>query len=425
MSDGKSKKGRYGTIVSDPTSLTGSASMSLEDGGATHVKNDSLSRIMSSSKLTPEIPSVPMQLFNLVMDSKLNALLLLLPFAMFSEWFSWGDGMVFATNFLVLIPLAAMLGTLTEDLALHSNPSIAALINVTFGNATEMIISIVALRAGAFDVIRYSLMGSVLGNMLLVLGCSFIAAGVKFSSSEYNLHAVNTYGSVLLLSSMSFVIPSTFQIMNGTDGLLALSRELAVCSIFMYAAFLSFQLVTHKHVFDDDDNEGEEEEEYPQFSFVFGVVLMGIVGTIISVCSDYLVESIDGTVHSWSLSRHFIGVILIPIVGNAAEHVAAITQAYKGNLDISFGIAIGSSIQIACFVVPFTVLTAWACGLPLTMNFHPFATCIVFCSVVVLNTLTTTGRCHWLNGVMLLLAYVMLSLAYLHMPDSPPEKMAP
>ena len=373
----------------------------------------------------PEDPgSVLVQCKRLMLCSKLNVLLVFIPFAFLSHAFGWSNVAVFFLNFVIIIPLAAMLGDFTEDLAMRSNEAIGALINVTFGNATEMIISVFALRAGLFDIIKQSLIGSVLGNMLLVLGCSFLAGGVKRSQATFNTTAANVYCSLLLLSVMSFIIPTAFvQLHTNAVDILHVSRQISVVTFLTYVAYITFQLVTHKNLFDGDEGDKpkaedeEEEDEEPQFSFWFAFVGMGVATVLLSLGSDYIIGSIEGAAREWGVSKHFMSVILLPIVGNAAEHATAVTQGYKGHMDIALGVAIGSSIQISSFVVPFMVLVAWAMGLPLDMNFHPFSTAILFASVVTTNSLVMDGKSHWLEGLMLLSAYMMLMIAFIYAPD--------
>eukprot|EP00760_Papus_ankaliazontas_P002871 PhM_4_TR11307/c0_g1_i1/m.46962/K07300/chaA, CAX; Ca2+:H+ antiporter len=378
------------------------------------------------------------QVKKLCMGSKLNVLLFAVPLGFLSAAGDWSEAATFTFNFMALIPLAAMLGDFTEDLALRSNEAIGALINVTFGNATEMIISIFALKAGMYDIIKQSLAGSVLGNMLLVLGCSFLAGGMREKQHRFNATAANVYCSLLLLSTMTFVVPTAFvQLHPNQDQILHVSRLIALISLSTYCAYIGFQLITHKFLFDgkgehhphhaqpiseeagaqDNDDDDDDDDEEPQFTFWFAFVGMGVVAVLISFCSDFIVGAIEGTAKEIGMSKHFIGVILLPIVGNAAEHATAVTQGYKGNMDISLGVAIGSSIQVSAMVVPFIVIVAWMIGAPLDMNFHPFSVAALFVSVVTTNSLVVDGKAHWLEGLMLLSAYAILCVAYFYAPD--------
>jgi len=372
------------------------------------------------------------QLRRLLVSSKLNVLLVFVPFGLMAGYFKWSNLASFFLNGLALIPLAAMLGDFTEDIAKRSNEAIGALINVSFGNATEMIISIFAMKAGLFNIIKQSLVGSVLGNMLLVLGCSFLAGGLRSSQTKFNKTAANIYCSLLLLAIMSFIIPTAFVQLHGSvKDILMVSRQIAIVTFLTYCAYIAFQLVTHKSLFDgigdsdkDDKNEEKKEgdeddddDDEPEFSFLFAIVGIGIVAVLISIGSDYIVDNIEGAAREWGVSKHFMSVILLPIIGNAAEHASAVTLAYRGRMDLALGIAIGSSIQISSFVVPLMVLVAWVMGLPLDMNFHPFSTTILFASVLIVNSLVVDGKSHWLEGLMLISAYLMLIIVFVYAPD--------
>ena len=360
----------------------------------------------------PRTPSsYTSQLWEITTDSKINVLFVFLPFVLFPV----GSSIVtFVTSLLVIMPLANTLGILTEDIALSQSTAIATLINVTFGSATEFIINLALMSAGEFDLIQYSLLGSVLSNMLLDLGMSIVIYGLRPSSPNMNFNpqAVRVYSSVLMLMSFAFFVPMTVVLVHNID-VIGMSRQIALVLCVMYITYLVFQLRTHADMFATSD---DVEYYASRFSLSVCFVCMAVLACLLSVASNAFVSNIETTIEHLHLTRHFIGVILIPMVGNAPEHVSTTTQAYKGNLDISFGIAIGSSIQISCFVVPLLVLIAWAFGQPLSMNFQPFSTIIMFVSVIVLNQnlRTTTGTCHWLNGALLMFSYAMLCIAFLH-----------
>lgn len=348
---------------------------------------------------------------------QLKVLLLGVPLAVGSKALGLAPGLSFLAAFCGLIPLAALLGDFTEDLAKRSNDVIGALINVTFGNATELIISIMALRYGMLDVIKLSLIGSVLGNMLLVLGSAFVLGGYYTHDMTFNSDAVNTYGPLLTLSMLSFAIPSLYTAMHGetkrdVETSLIISREIALLMCFTYCCYLVFQLYTHKQLF--DSSEEDEEEEETEFSWAFGILGMAVVSILISILSDILVETLQHAAIQWHLPKQFIGIILVPIVGNAAEHSSAIVFATKNRLDISVGVALGSAIQIAMFVMPVLVVVGWIMGIPLDLNFHPFLTGAAVLSVLVAINVTSDGKTNWLEGVMLLVAYLMVAIVFIH-----------
>lgn len=373
----------------------------------------------------------------------MKLLMLAAPVALFGQGYVSND-IVFFASFLGLIPFAALLGDFTEDLALRSNDVVGALFNVTFGNATELIISIMALRAGMIDVIKLSLIGSVLGNMLLVLGTAFLLGGLKYKDMTFNSDAVNTYAPLLMLSMMGFVIPSAYWAStspnefhsgrHGVDVILAVSRQIAVVMAISYIGYLFFQLRTHKHLFDahgtpqianplsptsaereemeEAEEEEEEEEETPNFTFMFALIGLAVASIIISFLSDCLVDTLTDAAEAWNLPKQFIGIILVPIVGNAAEHASAIFMAARNKLDISVGVALGSSIQIAMFVMPVLVIIGWIVGVPLDMDFHPFLTITTTLAVIVVQNITSDGKTNWLEGLLLICAYVMIALMF-------------
>jgi Ca2+:H+ antiporter len=392
---------------------------------------------------------------------QLKLLLVFVPLCFVGKVGAYGDGFLFLTSFIGLIPLAGMLGDFTEDICKRSNDVVGALVNVTFGNATELILSIMALRAGLLELIKFALIGSVLGNMLLVMGSAFLLGGLRRQTLTFNSDAANTYIPLLLLSSMSFIIPtgyavtaektspvesptktikklaSTLQSNNSTSAammhgdlsveetVLLASRQIALVTAFIYVGYLVFQLYTHKNVFDDINSENEAEagsheeendddEDKPEFTLVFAIVGLAVVSVLISYLSDVLVDSVSGAAIQYNVPHQFIGLILVPIVGNAAEHASAILMAQKGRTDVAVGVALGSSIQIALFVMPVLVLAGWIINVPLDLNFHPFPTIVMFISVMVASHVTSDGKTNWLEGLMLLGAYAMVAILFFH-----------
>lgn len=377
---------------------------------------------------------------------QIKLLLVFVPLAIVGKLGGVGDGPLFVFSFFALIPLAALLGDFTEDICKRSNEVIGALVNVTFGNATELIISFMALRARLFDLIKYALIGSVLGNMLLVLGTGLFLGGIRRKMLCFNVTASNTYIPLLMLSVMSFLIPSGFGItlerrtpaqqIAADAAVLSVSRAIAIVTALVYLAYLWFQLVTHKDVFDDDtsdstgstsvnsdadqelkgnsDSIDEEESDAPEFTLFFALGGLAFVSVLISYISDVLVDSVQGAALEYNIPSPFIGLILVPIVGNAAEHATAVIMAQKGRLDVAIGVALGSSIQIALFVMPVLVIGGWFAGLPLDMNFHPFATAMLLVCVLVASQVVADGKSNWLEGVMLVGAYVMVAIATFH-----------
>jgi len=320
---------------------------------------------------------------------------------------------------LSIIPLAFLLGTATEELALRTNQTLGGLLNATFGNATELIISIFALKNNLLRVVQASLLGSILSNILLVLGCAFFFGGIKFSTQEFNKTAANTSSSLLTLAMLSILAPAAFVIgrSDTVDGsndhqLLLLSRITAIFMFVIYVSYLLFQLKTHRHIFEEGADDDEEE---PQLSWWGALALLAVTTALVAVFSEYIVDSITEVSTKWGLSQTFIGIVLLPIVGNAAEHVTAVTVAMKNKMELSIGVAIGSSIQISLLVIPFLVLLGWMIGRELTLYFQPFESVVGFVSVIIVHIMLSDGSSNWLEGAMLLAAYCIVCVGFFYL----------
>jgi len=339
---------------------------------------------------------------------------------------------VFITNFLAIIPLAKLLGSSTESIALRTSQAVGALLNASFGNAVELILGIIALTKGLIDVVQGSLIGSILSNLLLVLGMCFVVGGAKYKTQTFSKEAAQTSGGILLMAVFGALLPAALQAQlsvapiattNTTNSsstnllhpddtinqkLLELSRGTAIILIIVYGLYLFFQLVTHKHLYETEDDEEEEAE----LGFVFSILALVFVTVLVAICAEYLVDSIDGITTAWGISESFVGLIILPIVGNAAEHLTALTVAYKNKMDLAIGVAIGSSQQIALFVLPLLVLVGWIINQPMTLYFHTFETAVLFICVIVVNALIQDGESNWLEGTLLCAVYVICAIAF-------------
>ncbi|KAF2220903.1 Sodium/calcium exchanger protein-domain-containing protein [Elsinoe ampelina] len=335
---------------------------------------------------------------------------------------------VFVVNFFAIIPLAALLSFATEEISAKLGQTLGGLMNATFGNAVELIVSIVALRDGEIRIVQASMLGSILSNILLVLGCCFIAGGFRRQEQSFNSTVASTMSSLMAVASASLVIPATLYAAlarsksSTDDNILILSHGTAIILLILYVLYLVFQLKTHTELFDeetaaDDGEEGEGEGEGQILSPYSATVVLVLITVLVSICADYLVGSIESIVTSTGISKTFIGLILIPIVGNAAEHVTAVVVAYKDKMDLAIGVAIGSSMQIALFVTPFLVLLGWAMGQPMTLHFQLFETVVFFLSVMVVNYLIQDGKSNYLEGAMCLGMYLILGIAFYVYPD--------
>jgi len=333
---------------------------------------------------------------------------------------------VFIINFIAIVPLASLLSFATEELSVKLGQTIGGLMNATFGNAVELIVSIVALRQGEIRIVQSSMLGSILSNILLVLGCCFIASGVRRTESTFNATVASTMASLMAVAATSLIIPATlYASLRGSaadseDNILILSHGTAIIMLILYCLYLFFQLKTHAHLFDAEQQEdgGDGEEEEPQILGPIPATICLILVTLaVAVCAEYLVDSIDAIVEELHISKTFIGLILLPIVGNAAEHVTACVVAYKDKMDLAIGVAIGSSMQIALFVTPFLVILGWIIGQPMTLHFQGFETVVFFLSVLVVNYLIGDGKSNYLEGCMCLGTYIIIALAFFVYPD--------
>ena len=393
-----------------------------------------------------------------VFGTKLNALLLFGPLGILCNAFGFGDGPAFAFALLALCPLAERLGYVTEEMAKHTSQTIGGLLNATFGNATEMIVSVFALRDNLLRVVQLSLVGSIFSNMLLVLGCAFFAGGVKWPEQRFNKNGAMTNTSLLCLAVMGVTLPNalhaTHTELHGTVSELALSRFSATLLLIMYVVFLYFQLVSHTDFFEDepvekeddarfistttthsnkkDDGDREIEEDFddsdddddPELGFTESIYYMAAITLFISILSDVIVDTIEGAARSWNCPVAFISVVMLPIVGNAAEHASAVMFALRNKMDISIGVAIGSSTQIAMFVFPFCVCVAWSMNKPLDLNMKVFETVSLVLCVVTVTFCIRDGKGNWLKGLTLILAYVILAASFFFHAEPPAEGLA-
>jgi len=363
----------------------------------------------------------------------INVLLVAVPLSFISHFAKWGSTADFIISFIAIVPLASLLGEATEQCALKLGQTVGGLLNATFGNAVELIVGILALIRGELRIVQTSLLGSILSNLLLVLGCSFLAGGLKFKEQKFQMTAAQASSSLMVLGCSTLIIPAAFHAsqldgsLNRDDGsgftildelakkskdlqqLLTLSRGTAIILILCYACYLYFQLSSHAYLFEAEE---EQEEETAKMNVTAAVVSLVAVTVVTSFCADYLVGAIDQFAQDYSIPKAFIGLILLPIVGNAAEHVTSVWMAAKGKMEITIGVAVGSSIQIAVGVIPALVIVAWIIGQPLTLFFENFETIILFVSVLLVDLLVSDGTSHWLEGVMLVALYLIVGLAF-------------
>mmetsp|Transcript_1055 Transcript_1055/g.1860 ORF Transcript_1055/g.1860 Transcript_1055/m.1860 type:complete len:446 (-) Transcript_1055:94-1431(-) len=377
--------------------------------------------------------------------SPFSVLLVFVPLGAYSAS-HWGDGWTFILNFIALLPLAKILGDATEELAVAiKNDAVAGMLNATFGNVVEMMITVNTLRATRMpvaqrtDVVKCTLLGSILSNLLLVLGMSFCFGGltkVKVQAAtttvggekeqKFAMKGVTMSMGLLTFCCMSFALPTLFAqgYQNHMGDLLDVSRNGSLLLGSAYLAFLFFQLVSHKQTLETEegelkDAEDGENEDRPPLSIWLSISMMIVVTVVTDLISDFLCESIGGVTEDINVA--FLGTILLPIAGNACEHLGAVRFAMDDKPGLAVGIAVGSSTQVALFVVPFAVIVGWLLNVPMTLDFGPVNTAVIFFSVLLATVLMSDGRSHWLKGYLLMLAYTFIAVLFWNLPPKMDE----
>ncbi|KAI6108227.1 calcium proton exchanger [Pisolithus sp. B1] len=440
-------------------------------------------------------PSSWKSLRAIILASWLNVLLVCIPIS-WAMNFALPDQhtLIFVFSFLAIIPLAKLLAFATDELSMRVGQTLAGLMNATLGNAVELIVSIIALTKCELQIVQSSLIGSILSNLLLVLGMCFFAGGLRFSEQGFGHVASQLNSSLLTISVIAVLLPGAFHMaLQGSTTLsesdvdnriLKTSHGVAIILLFIYCSYLLFQLFSHKNLYSDDaieasrkysggnpfklnhrlrhrrrapndvgmtdlpmvssprqeaihiDNGDEnsmahdthhdvesgssEAVETPQMTVPVSIGLLVAVTVLVAVTAEFLVDSINGLTSGGAISTEFVGVILLPIVGNAAEHVTAVTVSVKDKLTLSLGVAVGSSIQIALFVIPFTVTLGWILGKPLTLMFDPLESIVMFLTVLTVNYVVQDGKSNWLEGMLLMSLYLILCVTFWYYPGTQP-----
>ena len=330
----------------------------------------------------------------------------------------WGELTVFITAGLAILPLAAWMGSATEELAVVVGPTLGGLLNATFGNATELIIAIVALNAGLVDVVKASITGSIIGNLLLVMGLSMLLGGLRYKEQEFQPVVARVNASLMNLAAIAILIPTAVDFTSSGISEITiqhLSIAIAIVLMAVYILTLVFSMKTHVYLYDAgvaaaESVEDNTEAAQPKLWVWVGVLLGATI--LVAVESELLVDALEVATSQLGLTALFTGVIVVPIIGNAAEHATAVTVAMKNKMDLSVSVALGSSLQIALFVAPVLVITGWILGQPMDLNFNPFELVAVAVSVLIANSISSDGRSNWLEGTLLLAAYAVLGLAF-------------
>lgn len=353
-----------------------------------------------------------------IFSSWLDLFLLFVPVTVVLELLKADPLIIFITSGLAIVPLAGLLGRATEHITTHVGAGVGSLLNASLGNAAELIIALAALREGLHDVVKASLTGSILGNILLVLGVSMVAGGMKYERQTFNRTAAGMGSSLLLLAAVGLVIPALFHFTASDRGAQVeheLSLDIAIVLFLIYGLSLAFSLKTHRHLFGGETHDAHDLGEEP-WSYGMSLGVLAAVAILIGLMSEMLVGSIEPAAHKLGLTQVFVGVILVALVGNAAEHSTAVLMAMKNKMDLALGIAVGSSMQIALLVAPLLVFASYLFGAPLDLIFTPFEVAAVTMSVLILGFVSMDGESHWMEGVMLVGVYTMLAIAFYFLP---------
>jgi Ca2+:H+ antiporter len=405
-----------------------------------------------------------------------NLFLIFIPLCLIGSLAQWPPGVVFALSLLAMLPLAERLGFCTEELSEHVSDTVAGLMNASMGNAPELIIALFAMEKGLYRVVQLSLVGSVLSNLLLVLGTSLWLGGVYHREQSFNNDLSATTESLLHTTCLMVFLPTMLRFTNleevNCDSQLLLSRIASLFMLFLYIAYLIFQLKTHSYLFEDDP-EGKEikraslvnrtlrrassvdlievsgkrssesktaeskqdtpepppkeeaeaeiqieainvvpEEDELHFSMIGSIIGLACIAVVVAFVSDILVGSIEGAADTWGISSTFVAVILVPVAGNAAEHTSAVIFATRNRLNVTIGVALGSSVQVFGFLVPFLVLVGWIGGYPMDLQFGVFENFSLLLAVLASASILNAGKSYWISGCVLVCGYGMVAAGY-------------
>jgi Ca2+:H+ antiporter len=346
-------------------------------------------------------------------------LLVFIPISIAAEYLHWGDLVVFVTSALAIVPLAIWLSTATEEVSIVTGPSIGGLLNAVFGNATELIIALVALRAGLLDIVKASITGTIVSNLLLAMGLSMFLGGLKFKEQEFKAIVSQVSGTSMTLATIAILLPTMAFYSSGESANFAienLSIATAIVLIIIYVMTLIFSLKTHSYLYDVSlvDLDVEATGHKPDLRIWLTVLIASTLA--VAYESEMFVGVVESATKGLGLTPLFTGVILLPLVGGAAEYVTAVGVAIKNNMDLSVSVAMGSSLLVALFMAPLLVLVGYAIGQPMDLHFNPFEIVAVGVAVVIANLIALDGRSNWLEGALLLSTYAILGAAFYFLP---------
>jgi len=346
----------------------------------------------------------------------LNVLLVFVPIALVGELLHWSPTLIFLASALSVIPAAGLLGQATEELAAHTGPRLGGLLNATLGNAAELIITLFAIRAGLLDLVKASITGSIIGNVLLVMGFSVLIGGLKNGVQRFERTQAGVNATQLLLAVAALMIPSLFFFAHtettGPVESLSLGTAVVMLAIYALGIVFAFRFTSAEPALGQE----VEREAHGAWSTRMAVLVLLGATALIAVLSELLVGAVEETVQAIGMSEFFIGIIVVPLVGNVAEHAVAVQTAYKNKMELSMAVSLGSSLQIALFVAPVLVFLSLLMGHPLTLVFNQFEIVALFVGILITAFVAQDGESNWLEGAQLLVLYAILAMAFFFLP---------
>jgi Ca2+:H+ antiporter len=349
----------------------------------------------------------------------LNLLLVCVPVAVGLDWYGANPILIFVVSALAIVPLAGLMGRATEQLSFYVGATIGGLMSASLGNAPELIISGFALKEGLIDIVKASITGSILGNLLFTLGLAMVVGGWGRERQRFNPTVAGLSGGLLLVAAIGLLVPAIFHFASGKER--EVSTQIAIVLFVAYILSLVFTLKTHRQFIERTSSESAAAEEHEgaseeRWSKGKAIAVLAGVTVLIAVVSEILVGAIEPASASIGLTPIFAGVIFLSLVGNAAEAMNAVQFARKDQMDLAFGIAVGASTQVALFVAPALVFLGYAIGQPMNLHFTIFEIAAIVLSVIIASRLTSEGESNWMEGVMLLSVYLMLAIGFFFLP---------
>lgn len=340
----------------------------------------------------------------------LYLLLVFIPVSLIGNFTGMSGTAMFVFTALSIVGLAAVMGKATEDAAYYLGERMGGFLNATFGNAAELLINIFALRAGLVEVVKASIVGSIIGNILLVLGLSILCGGIKHKNQKFNVKSVELNSSMLFFAIIGMTIPAMFVHTMSSDSTKTqeLSVVIAIFMIILYVLQIIFTFVTHKDSF---ESENEHEEQKPSWSLKVSIGVLLAVTVCLGIESELFTSSVEGMTETLGLSEAFVGLILIPVIGNAAEHSTAVVMAMKDKMNVAIEVSVGSTLQVILFVMPILVFVSliWS---PMNLIFTPFEITALICSALITNRVIEDGKSNWIEGAQLLMIYIIIAIAF-------------